>query len=84
MNKILEIIYKAYASMPADVCPLETPETFEAYCDFTDTYLGDNMSYDESSEAQEHFASLISSYQLKAFEAGFKTAVQLLMGGGQA
>lgn len=84
MNKILKIIYKTYAEMPADVCPLETPETFEAYCDFIDTYLGDNMSYDESSEAQEHFASLLEDYQLNAFEAGFKAAVQLLMGGGQA
>lgn len=84
MNKILEIIYKAYAEMPADVCPLETPETFEAYCDFTDTYLGDNMPYTESSEAQEHFASLLEDCRLNAFEAGFKTAVQLLMVGGQA
>lgn len=80
MNKILKIIYKTYAEMPADVCPLETPETFEAYCDFIDTYLGDDMPC----EAQGHFASLLEDYQLNAFEAGFKAAVQLLMGGGQA
>ena len=83
MNKILEIIYQSYLEAEADVSPLETPETFEAFHDFIDTYLGDDMPYTKSCEAQESFALLLNNYRLTAFTAGFYTAVNLLMGGGQ-
>lgn len=80
MNKILEIIYQSYAEMPLEISPFETMETLDAYNDFVDTYLVDNLPYPERREAQKRFAFLLRDYQQKAFEAGFKTAVQLLTG----
>ncbi len=84
MNKILDIIYNGYANMPTDVSPLETPETSNAFWNFIDTYFGDDKSYNEREGATERFINLIYDYQAIAFEAGFKAAVQLFMGGGQA
>ncbi len=70
--------------MPTDESPLETPETLNAFYDFIDTYFGDDKPYNGRNEAETRFCNLVRDYQANAFEAGFKTAVHLLTGGGQA
>ncbi|MCM1315753.1 MAG: hypothetical protein NC205_00850 [Prevotella sp.] len=83
MNKILDIIFKKYAEIPANVSPLETPELHNDFHSFVATYFGDDMSFDKCWDANVRFGNLICSYQKKAFEVGFYTAVQLLIGGEQ-
>ena len=83
MNKILDIIFKKYVEIPVNASQIETPELQNAFLSFFDTYFGDDMSLDERNEANIRLGDLIYDYQETAFEAGFYTAVQLLMGGGQ-
>ncbi|MCM1357601.1 MAG: hypothetical protein NC205_03335 [Prevotella sp.] len=83
MNNILDIIFKRYVEIPVNASPIVTPELQNAFHSFFDTYFGDDMSLDERSGADIRLSNLIYDYQETAFEAGFYTAVKLLMGAGQ-
>lgn len=78
MNKILE---KLYHSVKDD--DFDSEESSEAYGYFYDTFTADM-----SLEYENKFFGMLNSYttavEKNAFEVGFRTAVQLLMGGGQA
>ena len=73
MNKILRPLFLQWRDKHTD-----TPETIKFYEKFVETSATESHAIDDA------FASAVFDESEEAFEAGFKTAVQLLMGGGMA
>ena len=72
MNQILRPLFLQWKENHAD-----TPETEKFYNKFVEA--SPSINY----EIESSFSSAVFDESEEAFEAGFKTAVQLLMGGGQ-
>ncbi len=73
MNKILKPLFLQWLESYKDT--LETQNTLDVFCEGKDI--------DESNAKYNMLAETINEERKTAFNAGFKTAVQLLMGGVQ-
>ena len=85
MNKQLEKLYLSLTVEKLENNPFCTAEIGEKYNAFFNTYFStDIMTRDEYDTAMEKFFNFANAVEENAFEIGFKTAIQLLMGGEQA
>ncbi|MDE6833535.1 MAG: hypothetical protein K2J39_04720 [Ruminococcus sp.] len=84
MNKQLEKLYLPFAKADTANNPFCTAEIGEKYKDFFDTYFSTSvMTSQEYDTATTKFFAFATAVEENAFEVGFYTAVQLLIGGGQ-
>lgn len=79
MNKVLKQLYLSLSEDDA-FC---TEEISEKRSSIIENYFF-SMNHDEAWEAEEKLSFYTIAVADNAFEVGFRTAVQLLMGGGQA
>ena len=75
MNKILENLYFSWTNEDAKEIPARSKAIAE---------LCENKSNLTAIDKESILSEAVIDEKMNAFEAGFKTAVQLLMGGGQA
>ena len=79
MNKQLEKLYIPLAEEDREHNPFRTPEIYEKYKDFFDTYFSTSvMTSQEYDTAYEKLWNFANAIEENAFEVGFYTAVQLL------
>ncbi|MDE5620590.1 MAG: hypothetical protein K2I80_08785 [Ruminococcus sp.] len=84
MNKHLERIYLPLTEEKTENNPFCTAEIDEKYQAFFDIYFNPSvMTSQEYDTACTKFFNFANAVEANAFEVGFYTAVQLLMGAGQ-